>query len=85
MASVALAPLSNYEQSSGVAIVVLEAGFMLAYRPGWSISVAALYSNAAVALLHLPVGVLVFAEKLDATRGLGLAFALVGLVLLSRR
>jgi uncharacterized membrane protein len=69
----------------GIAVVLLEAGFLLAYRAGWQISVAALYSNASVALLLLPFGVLAFSERIDLTRGIGLAFALVGLVLLSRR
>lgn len=69
----------------GLAVVLLEAGFLLAYRAGWSVSIAALYSNAAVALLLLPFGVLAFSEKLDVTRGVGLALALLGLVLLSRR
>lgn len=69
----------------GAAIVLLEVGFLLAYRAGWHLSVAALYSNAAVALLLLPIGVLALGEHLDLRRGLGLTFAMVGLWLLSSR
>ena len=32
-----------------------ELGFLLAYRSGWNLGVAALYSNAATALVLLPV------------------------------
>lgn len=69
----------------GLAIIALELGFLLAYRAGWNISVAALYSNAAVALLLLPVGVLAFGEGLDARKAAGLVCAFVGLVLLSAK
>lgn len=69
----------------GLAIVGLELGFLLAYRAGWQLSVAALYSNAAVAILLLPIGVLAFKEILDVRTSLGLGLALLGLWLLSTR
>lgn len=69
----------------GAAVVLLELGFLLAYRAGWNISVAALYSNAAVALLLIPVGLLAFSEEMSLRKVLGFAFALVGLVLLSQK
>lgn len=69
----------------GVCVVVLEMGFLLAYRAGWDIGVATLYSNAAVALLLLPIGLWGFSEGMDGRRALGLLFAFVGLVLLSGR
>ena len=67
----------------GGCVVLLELGFLLAYRAGWDLGVAALYSNAATALVLLPVGLLVFTEGLDGRKALGLVFAFVGLVLLS--
>lgn len=66
----------------GVCVVLIELGFLLAYRSGWDVGVAALYSNAATALVLLPVGILVFAEGMDARRALGLLLAFAGLVLL---
>jgi drug/metabolite transporter (DMT)-like permease len=69
----------------GAAIVGLELGFLLAYRAGWRVSVAALYSNAAVTILLVPVGLLAFHERLDARRVLGLALAGGGLWLLGAR
>lgn len=65
----------------GVAIVGLELGFLLAYRTGWKISLAAVFSNVAVALLLIPVGVLLFREHLSGVNLLGLAFCVLGLVL----
>lgn len=69
----------------GLAVIALELGFLLAYRAGWDISVAALYSNAAVALMLLPVGLLALGETLDAQKAAGLACALMGLLLLSAK
>lgn len=69
----------------GAAIVLLELGFLLAYRAGWHIGTAALYSNATVALLLLPIGMLVFAEPMSTRRAIGLAATFVGLILLSQR
>jgi len=69
----------------GLAIIALELGFLLAYRAGWNVSTAALYSNAAVALLLLPVGVLAFGEGLDTRKVAGLVCAFIGLVLLSAK
>ena len=69
----------------GLAIIALELGFLLAYRAGWNVSTAAIYSNAAVALLLLPVGVLAFGEGLDTRKVAGLVCAFIGLVLLSAK
>lgn len=69
----------------GLAIIALELGYLLAYRAGWNISVAALFSNAAVALLLLPVGMLAFGETLDLRKAAGLVCALVGLLLLTSK
>ena len=79
-----LAKLSWASYALGVVIIGLEAGFLLAYQAGWKISVAALYSNAMVTLLLIPVGILVFGEELSARRGAGILLALAGLVLISR-
>ena len=68
----------------GVAIVGLELGFLLAYRAGWKVGIAALYSSAAVTLLLIPAGVLVFQERLDTRKVLGIALAGGGLWLLGR-
>jgi uncharacterized membrane protein len=68
----------------GLIVVLLEAGFLLAYRAGWKISVAAVYSNVAVGLLLLPLGYLFYREALTPTNVTGIALAVVALVLMSR-
>jgi len=67
----------------GACVVLLELGFLLAYRAGWDLGVAALYSNAATALVLLPIGLFVLAEGIDGRKALGLLFAFIGLALLS--
>ncbi|MBY0371657.1 hypothetical protein K2X33_13305 [bacterium] len=69
----------------GFSICFLELGFLLAYRSGWNISLAALYVNVAVGLILLPIGIWVFRDKLSAANLLGVGFALVGLLLLGKR
>jgi drug/metabolite transporter (DMT)-like permease len=68
----------------GIVVVLLEVGFLLAYRAGWKISVAAVYSNVAVGLLLLPIGYLLYRETMTATNVVGIALAVVALVLMSR-
>jgi len=68
----------------GVVVVSLEVGFLLAYRAGWRINMAALYSNVAVGLLLLPIGALLYRETLSATNALGVALAVAALVLMNR-
>lgn len=67
----------------GVAIVGLEVGFLLAYRAGWNISLAALISSTAVSLLLIPVGLALFREALTGVQLLGMALCLAGLVLVN--
>ncbi len=68
-----------------LAIVGLELGFLLAYRAGWNISLAAAVSNVSVAILLVPVGLLMFRERLSPTNLIGIVVCLVGLVLINRR
>jgi hypothetical protein len=65
-------------------VVSLELGFLLVYRAGWQVSVAALYSNVAVGVLLIPIGMLLYRETLTMSQGAGIVFAVVGLVLMSR-
>lgn len=69
----------------GAAIIALELGYLLAYRAGWNLSAAALYSNTAVAIVLVPIGVLAFQDGIDARRLAGLGLALAGLVLIGHK
>ena len=68
----------------GAVVVSLELGFLLVYRAGWQVSVAALYSNVAVGVLLIPIGVLLYREMLTVNQGAGIVLAVAGLVLMSR-
>jgi len=71
--------------ATGIAIVGVEIGFLLAYRSGLDVSLGAVTSNVAVALVLLPLGVLFFREHLSAANISGIALCLMGLVLIVRK
>lgn len=65
----------------GLAIVGVELGFLLAYRAGWNVSAGAAVSNAVVAALLVPIGLLGFHERLSPVNALGLLLCVVGVLL----
>ncbi len=69
----------------GLAIVGLELGFLLAYRSGWNISLAALASTVAVAMVLLPIGLAFFTERLSLANSAGFVLCILGLVLMNQR
>ena len=66
-----------------VSIVGLEIGFLLVYRSGWSIGVAAVLVNVVASLILVPVAILYFGDQLDWVNVVGIVVCLVGLVLLN--
>jgi uncharacterized membrane protein len=68
----------------GFAIVGLEIGFLLAYRVGWNISIATVFSNISVAIYLLPVGLLIYKENFTKTNFVGVILCIIGLVLVKR-
>jgi multidrug transporter EmrE-like cation transporter len=68
-----------------VVIVGLDLGFLYLYRGGFEVSLGALVTQSAAAMLLLIVGVAVFREKLSAANVAGLVLCLVGLWLVNRR
>jgi drug/metabolite transporter (DMT)-like permease len=81
----ALRQLNWSSVAIGAAILGVEVGFLLAYRAGWNVSLAAAAANAALMVALVPVGVLAFRERLSATNVTGLVLCLAGIVLLTRR
>jgi multidrug transporter EmrE-like cation transporter len=65
--------------------VLFRSGFLFLYRSGFEVSLGALVTQSAAALLLLLVGVLVFKEKLSAANAAGLVLCLAGLWLVNRR
>lgn len=69
----------------GLAVVGLEIGFLLAYRAGWNISLAALFANVILAVLLIPIGLLFYKESLSIINVIGIAFSIIGIVLIAQR
>jgi drug/metabolite transporter (DMT)-like permease len=65
------------------ALVGLEAGFLLAYRAGWNVSVAAIAVNAAATVLLVGVGLGLFRERLTPVNVAGILVCIVGLVMVN--
>ncbi len=68
-----------------VAIVGLDLGFLFLYRSGYAVSLGALVTQSAAALLLLFVGVVVFRERLSLANAIGLVLCIAGLWLVNRR
>jgi multidrug transporter EmrE-like cation transporter len=68
-----------------IAIVGLDLGFLFLYRSGFEVSLGALVTQSAAALLLLAIGVAVFRERLSAANAVGLVLCLAGLWLVNRR
>ena len=68
----------------GIGAACIEVGFLLAYRWGWRISVAAVATNVAVTLMLVPIGIVIFKDHLSLRNVLGLIFCVVGLLLIVR-
>jgi multidrug transporter EmrE-like cation transporter len=67
------------------AIVGLDLGFLFLYRSGFAVSLGALVTQSAAAMLLLVIGVAMFREKLSAANAVGLVLCLAGLWLVNRR
>jgi uncharacterized membrane protein YdcZ (DUF606 family) len=69
----------------GVGAVLVEIGFLVAYRQGWQISLTSMLVNMVISLVLVPVGMLVYKEKISGWNALGIAFYFAGLLLISRK
>jgi len=66
-----------------VAIVGIEFGFLLVYRSGWNLGIAAVIVNVVASLILVPVALIVFKDKLNWVNIVGILVCLVGLVMLN--
>jgi multidrug transporter EmrE-like cation transporter len=69
----------------GVVVVFLDFGFFTLYRGGFDVSLGALITQSAAALLLLLVGVAFFAEKLTLANVGGILLCIAGLWLINRK
>lgn len=66
-----------------IAIVGIEFGFLLTYRAGWHLGIAAVLVNVVASLILVPVAVLLFKDKISWINILGILVCLAGLVMLN--
>jgi len=66
-----------------IAIVGIEFGFLLTYRAGWNLGVAAVLVNVVASLILVPVAIFVFKDNISWVNVLGIFVCLAGLVMLN--
>jgi multidrug transporter EmrE-like cation transporter len=66
-----------------VAIVGIEFGFLLVYRAGWNLSIAAVLVNVVASLILVPVAIFIFEDELNWVNVAGILVCLAGLVMLN--
>lgn len=66
-----------------IAVVGIEFGFLLVYRSGWNLGIAAVLVNVVASLILVPVAILVFKDKISWVNVLGIFVCLAGLVMLN--
>ena len=78
-----LAKLNWASIGLAIAIVGIEFGFLLVYRSGWNLGIAAVLVNVVASLILVPVAILIFKDKISWVNILGILVCLVGLVMLN--
>ncbi len=68
-----------------IAVVGIEFGFLLVYRSGWNLGIAAVLVNVVASLLLVPVAIFIFKDKLNWVNVAGILVCLAGLVMLNWR
>jgi drug/metabolite transporter (DMT)-like permease len=66
-----------------IAIVGIEFGFLLTYRSGWNLGIAAVLVNVVASLILVPVAIFIFKDKISWVNILGILVCLTGLVMLN--
>ena len=66
-----------------IAIVGIEFGFLLVYRSGWNLGIAAVLTNVVASLILVPVAIFVFRDKISWVNVVGIFVCLAGLVMLN--
>lgn len=64
-------------------LVGLEVGFLLVYRSGWQIGLAAVLVNVVASLILVPLAIFIFKDKLSPINLIGILVCLAGLVMLN--
>jgi drug/metabolite transporter (DMT)-like permease len=66
-----------------LSLIGLEVGFLLAYRAGWNIGLAAVLVNVVASLMLVPIAIFFFHDKLSWINIAGVLVCLIGLMMLN--
>lgn len=66
-----------------IAVVGIEFGFLLTYRSGWNLGIAAVLVNVVASLILVPVAVFIFKDRISWINLLGILVCVAGLVMLN--
>ncbi len=66
-----------------LSLIGLEIGFLLAYRAGWDLGLAAVVVNVVASLLLIPVSILLFRSHISWINVAGIFVCLIGLIMLN--
>ena len=81
--SVELKQLNWASIGLAIAVVGIEFGFLLTYRSGWNLGIAAVLVNVVASLILVPVAIVIFKDKISWINILGILVCLAGLVMLN--
>ena len=68
----------------GFSLIGIELGYILLYRYGWKVNTGSLLVNAAVSLLLIFLGMMVYREMLSPRQVIGVIFCLLGTFMISK-
>jgi drug/metabolite transporter (DMT)-like permease len=77
--------LSWIQIALAASVMMIELGFLLMYRYGWSLSTGNLVTGVFVNLILVALGVTLLGEKLNPVNGMGIAFCILGVALIAYR
>ena len=66
-----------------IAVVGIEFGFLLVYRSGWNLGIAAVLTNVVASLILLPVAIFLFKDKISLVNVAGIIVCFIGLIMLN--
>ena len=69
----------------GIAVVGIEIGFLLIYRTGWKLGIAAPFSSSVTNVMIILISLLIFKEHITGIKLIGLLFCIIGVSLISMK
>jgi len=68
-----------------ISVIMVELGFLLMYRYGWSLGTGNLVTGVFVNVILVGLGVALLGEKMSFTNAIGIVFCILGVVLIGLR